>query len=60
LVCRPIVPAPDADDHDDDDDNNDDYDCGAVVECELSGETEAFGENMSRSHFAHYKSHMIL
>jgi hypothetical protein len=28
------------------------------MECELAGETEALGENLSLVHFVHHKSHM--
>jgi hypothetical protein len=28
------------------------------VECELEGETEVLGENLSQCHFAHHKSHL--
>jgi hypothetical protein len=28
------------------------------VECELTGETEVLGENLSQFHFVHHKSHM--
>jgi hypothetical protein len=28
------------------------------VECELAGETEVLGENVSQIHLVHHKSHM--
>jgi hypothetical protein len=28
------------------------------VECELAGETEILGENLSQCHFDHHKAHM--